>query len=87
MSDFTKLQDELNEINERAEQIRLALDEQRHGLIEGISAFVGTDEQTFRELVTELSLMGQTRFELAVMVRRPRIKRYADPAPVQGAAE
>lgn len=74
MADFTALQSELVEINERAEQIRLALDEQRHGLIEGISTFVGNDEQTFRDLVTELSIMGQTRFELTVMVRRPRVK-------------
>lgn len=72
--DFVALQNELTEINERAEQIRLALDEQRHGLIKGIGTFVGSDEQTFRELVTELSIIGQTRFDLTVMVRRPRIK-------------
>jgi len=74
MVDFIDLQNELTEINERAEQIRLALDEQRHGLLEGISTFVGHDEQTFRELVTELRIMGQTRFNLNVLVRRPRIK-------------
>lgn len=74
MADYTALQSELEQLNERAEQIRLALDEQRHGLIEGISTFVGNDEQTFRELVTELSIMGQTRFDLTVMVRRPRVK-------------
>lgn len=72
--DFTVLQTELNEINERAEQIRLAMDEQRQGLIEGISAFVGTDEQTFRDLINHLSVLGQTRFNLTVMVRRPRVK-------------
>lgn len=74
MADFTALQQELIDINERAEQIRLELDEQKHGLMAGIREFVGSDEQTFRDLVTELSIMGQTRFELTVMVRRPRIK-------------
>jgi hypothetical protein len=74
MADFTELQNELTAINERAEQIRLELDEQRHGLMAGIREYVGTDEQTFRELVTELSIMGQTRFDLTVLVRRPRVK-------------
>lgn len=86
--DFLALQNELTEINERAEQIRLALDEQKHGLMAGIREFVGNDEQMFRELVTELSVMGQTRFDLTVMVRRPRIKlNYADAAPIQSTAE
>lgn len=74
MADFMALQTELTTLNERAEQIRLALDEQRHGLMAGIREFVGTDEQSFRELVTELSIMGQSQFDLTVMVRRPRIK-------------
>lgn len=74
MADFVTLQTELEAINARAEQIRLALDEQRHGLIDDIAIFVGDDEKAFRELVAEVSVLGQTKFDLTVMVRRRRPK-------------